>query len=186
MWRWPSDSDAACPCRSIWVVLLIDTTWSFCMMMCGELVYSTGQQCMSRLRSSVAYSCVRAEGKRVDHLARIQLLSCAGDRGRPCTARRGRPSSSRCGRRGRARRFRAAIAHTALGMAPMPICRQSPSSISDGDEPPDRGVDVTNRRIRQLRRRGIVVAFDHVVHFADVEAGLLAVDVRQPLGSSRR
>ena len=47
-----------------------------------------------------------------------------------------------------------------------------------GDEPPDGGVHVADRRIRQLRRR-TVVAFDHEVHFADVDAGLLAVDVGQ-------
>src|SRR5205807_2465003 len=38
MWRWPSDSEATWPCKSICVVLLIDTTFSFCIIMCGEFV----------------------------------------------------------------------------------------------------------------------------------------------------
>src|SRR6185312_15339912 len=36
--RFPSDSEATCPCRSTCVVLLIDTAFSFCMMMFGEFV----------------------------------------------------------------------------------------------------------------------------------------------------
>jgi hypothetical protein len=49
-----------------------------------------------------------------------------------------------------------------------------------GDEPSHRGVHVADGWIGQLRRGG-VVAFDDVVHLADVDAGLLAVDVRQIL-----
>jgi hypothetical protein len=56
MWRWPADSLAAWPCRSICVVLLIATTRSFCITMCGGLVRSTAWHRKSGLRSAVSYS----------------------------------------------------------------------------------------------------------------------------------
>ena len=120
-------------------------------MMCGELVYSTGQQCMSALRSSVAYSVVRAEGERVDQLARIQLLSRAGD-----------PSG--LVELGEAVRHHlgvdAEVAHAALeqeradgvGHGADPDLQAIAVLDLGGDEPPDGGVDVADRRIRQLRR----------------------------------
>src|ERR1035438_3865599 len=55
MWRCPEDSDDACPCRSICVVLLIATKRSLHMIKCGRFVYSIGQHKKSALRSIVRY-----------------------------------------------------------------------------------------------------------------------------------
>ena len=61
----------------------------------------------------------------------------------------------------------------------MPICRQAPSSISAAIRRRNGRVDLGCRRIGKLRRRRIV-ALDYIVHFAHVQAGFFAVDVRQP------
>jgi hypothetical protein len=56
MWRWPADSLAAWPCRSICVVLLIETTRSFCITSSGRLIRSAARQTKSGLRCAVSYS----------------------------------------------------------------------------------------------------------------------------------
>ena len=67
--------------------------------------------------------------------------------------------------------------HTAFGIAPMPICRHAPSSISVAISRRDRTIDVGRRRVRQLRER-LTVAFDDVVDLAHVQPVVDAVDVR--------
>ena len=75
--------------------------------------------------------------------------------------------------------------HTAFGIAPMPICRHAPSSISVGDQAGDRTVGVGRRRVRQLGQR-LTVAFDDVVDLAHVETVVDAVHVRDSAGRPRR
>ena len=67
---------------------------------------------------------------------------------------------------------------TALGMPPMPICRQAPSSISAAISRATARSIFGRRRIRQFGRR-CVVALDDVVDLADVDAVVVAVDIGQ-------
>ena len=119
----------------------------------------------------------RAEGERVDHLARIQLFSGAGDP--PGLVELGEAVRHHFG-------VDAEIAHAALEQERAhgvrhgadPDLQAIPVPDLGGDEPADSDVEVADWRIRQLRC-GTVVPFDHEVHFADMEAGLFAMDVGQ-------
>ena len=132
---------------------------------------------MSRVAVERRVHVVRAEGEREDHLALIQLLSRAGDP--PGLVELDEAVRHHLG-------VDAEIAHAALEQDRAHGVRHGADpdlqaiAVLDlrGDEPSDGGVDVADRRIRQLRC-GTVVPFDHEVHFADVNPGLLAVDVGQ-------
>src|SRR3954469_5429391 len=79
MWRWPADSLAACPCRSICVVLLIATTRSFCMTAYGWLVRSTAWHRKSGLPSAVLVLHLRPDPEGAHDLAGVERLLGAGD-----------------------------------------------------------------------------------------------------------
>ncbi len=67
--------------------------------------------------------------------------------------------------------------HTAFGIAPIPICRHAPSSISLAISRATARSASVGADVRQLRER-LTVAFDDVVDLALVQAVLDAVHVR--------
>ena len=122
---------------------------------------------------------LRPERERVDDLAGIELLARAGDPSRLIEV--GQSVGHHLG-------VDAQVLHAAFeqdgahGVGHGADAHLQAVAVLDlgGDEPTHRGVYVADGWIGQLRCGG-VVALDDVVHLADVDAGLLAVDVRQIL-----
>ena len=182
MWRWPVDSLAAWPCRSICVVLLIDTTRSFCITTCGGSIRSTAWHRKSGLRSTVAYCICSPDAERADDLAGIQRLASARDDAGEVEI--DDPVGEHLG-------VHAEVAHAAL--AQQRAHRVGHRSDADlqaaavldlrGDQLRDRAVVLRRRRVRDLGG-GTIVPLDHEVDLALVHRVLEPVQVRQPADSS--